>query len=225
MGANSSHHEPLGDYQRGTTPALGSYTAAHARVSLRKSLRKKKRDKLEHRDEQNKENQREEVGGEGREAPAHPKLPTLPTPKSGPAPNTPVHLDLSVFLRGLETHRGHGGKQTGQGEHKELPILHAPSPSRGPPRHTLGQKRRSSLRLSLQHDGAQEPSDSDVGGRAANDVTPPPLLPTPLQLPQDPSPQAPRDAQLRSREDASLSMDTAETTEMIRPGGSPVTSP
>ncbi|KAG0710585.1 Protein numb [Chionoecetes opilio] len=74
MGANSSHHEPLGDYQRGTTPALGSYTAAHARVSLRKSLRKKKRDKLEHRDEQNKENQREEVGGEGREAPAHPKV-------------------------------------------------------------------------------------------------------------------------------------------------------
>lgn len=75
MGANSSHHEPLGDYHRGAPHSLGSsYTASHARASLRKSLRKKKRDKLEHRDDHNKENQREEAGGDGREAPAHPKV-------------------------------------------------------------------------------------------------------------------------------------------------------
>ncbi|XP_050715201.1 protein numb-like isoform X4 [Eriocheir sinensis] len=75
MGANSSHHEPLGDYHRGAPHSLGSsYTASHARASLRKSLRKKKRDKLEHRDDHNKENQRDEAGGDGREAPAHPKV-------------------------------------------------------------------------------------------------------------------------------------------------------
>lgn len=75
MGANSSHHEPLGDYHRGAPHSLGSsYTASHARASLRKSLRKKKRDKLEHRDDHNKENQREEAAVDGREASTHPKV-------------------------------------------------------------------------------------------------------------------------------------------------------
>ncbi|XP_045117015.1 protein numb-like isoform X2 [Portunus trituberculatus] len=80
MGANSSHHEPLGEYQRGSHARGSSYTTAHsraaqhARASLRKSLRKKKRDKLEHRDENNKENQREEAVGDVRDASAHPKI-------------------------------------------------------------------------------------------------------------------------------------------------------
>ncbi|KAK4310146.1 hypothetical protein Pmani_018260 [Petrolisthes manimaculis] len=56
MGANSSHHEPLGDYQR---PHASSRPASHARASLRKSLRKKKREKREER-ENNKENQQQD---------------------------------------------------------------------------------------------------------------------------------------------------------------------
>lgn len=70
MGASSSHHEPLGEYQQAHAHGRGG---PHARASLRKSLRKKKREKLEHRDD-NKENQGKEVTVEGRELPQHPKV-------------------------------------------------------------------------------------------------------------------------------------------------------
>ncbi|XP_068208940.1 protein numb-like [Palaemon carinicauda] len=59
MGANASHHEPLGDYARGGGPQRPSSHGAssHHRTSFRKSLRKKKRDKYEHKDrDDNKEN-------------------------------------------------------------------------------------------------------------------------------------------------------------------------
>lgn len=60
MGANSSHHEPLGEYQRSHAQ---SRPASHARASLRKSLRKKKREKREER-EDNKENHQEDQSGD-----------------------------------------------------------------------------------------------------------------------------------------------------------------
>ncbi|XP_064104419.1 protein numb-like isoform X3 [Macrobrachium nipponense] len=76
MGANASHHEPLGDYPRGGAGgpqqrASSHGAPSHHRSSFRKSLRKKKRDKYEQKDrDDNKENHDDAVtSSSGRDAP------------------------------------------------------------------------------------------------------------------------------------------------------------